>query len=125
MVLMAVKPVVLGNVRRICWTWVPCRMTGQRCGSFLRPWVLESIFFPFFWFTKVTVMCSVLVSRSAKLCSMTASVVVRNMKPSKSMHFVCPDVAGFEHSQERRIAKKNAPITRSAATAEAVSRRNE
>ena len=53
-VLMVVEPLAWGTVWRINQTWVPYRMTGQRYRTFMRRWVLESIFVPFFWLRKVT-----------------------------------------------------------------------
>jgi hypothetical protein len=48
MVLIVVDPDASGTVRRILWTCMAYRITGQRIGSLVRRWVLESILMPFF-----------------------------------------------------------------------------
>jgi hypothetical protein len=60
-------------------------------------------------------------SRSLGLSwAITALFSVRKTIPARSMHFVLPADLGFVYSQAR-MAKKNAPMTKSATTAGAVS----
>ena len=61
MVLMVAEPLAPSMLRRIRWTWVPYRMTGQMSEYDVRCCVCEPIFFPFLWLTLVTVIYSALV----------------------------------------------------------------
>ena len=86
-------------------------MTGHNTGSPERWWVLESIFLPFFWLTKV------MVTKAARwrLCEecgrILLSVVLKMMYLSVSIR-VRP-VEGVMECSHERIAKKNPPMTKS------------
>jgi hypothetical protein len=96
------------------------RSTGQRQSSSVRGWVLVSILFPFFWSTKVMVTYSALVARSLSPWSRSVLVADQNTMPFSTMILVLPGLGVVVYSQAR-LAKKKAPMTRSAVTAGAVS----
>jgi hypothetical protein len=93
-VLIGVFSLASGIVRGIRLVSAAARRTGHKVGSPVRSWVLESIFLPFFWSIKVTVI------RWARVILGSLCLIVRRSLSQNWMHrrvsnFVLPSLFGL------------------------------
>ena len=100
-----------GTWSMIRWTAEAHRRTGQSTGSPERWWVLESIFFPFFWLTNVMVTKDEW-NRRDDVSGMISLLDDLNAMHLRVKSLVLPGDGVLECSQAL-IAKKNPPVTMS------------
>ena len=96
-----------------CWTVLPKRKTGHRTGSPYLRWVLVLHFSCFFWSSNRIITWIAITRKLGWLWLISFLYLSKKLTPPRQMVMVLPTIFGIVNFHDR-MAKKNAPIIKSA-----------